>query len=92
MQAFWRAWNVLQSVHGFAKDLMTTRRATSAAVALAVMAWPIGAAVVWADIIRLKDGEELNGKILRRTATAVVVQFEFGTMSFSPDEIVAVEA
>lgn len=50
------------------------------------------AAAVSAGIIRLKDGEELNGKILRRTATEVIVQFEFGTMSFSPDEIVEVEA
>jgi len=45
-----------------------------------------------ADVIHLKDGETLQGKILKRTASEIVVQFDFGTMSFTPDEILAVEA
>src|SRR3989338_9364908 len=59
---------------------------------LALTAWLFSAAAVSADTIRLKDGEELKGKIVHRTATEVIVQFEFGTMSFSPEEVVAVEA
>ena len=58
---------------------------------LALMALLFSAAPVSADLIRFKDGGKLRGKVLRRSATEVIVQLEFGTMSFSPDEIIAVE-
>ena len=44
-----------------------------------------------AAMIRFKNGTQLRGTIVQRTATEVVVQFDFGTMSFTPDEIIAVE-
>jgi len=58
---------------------------------LVLMALLFSAAPVSADLIRLRDGEEYTGKVLRRSPTEVVVQFEFGTMSLSPEEIIAVE-
>jgi len=43
-----------------------------------------------ADIIRMKDGSEYNGTILEQTDTQVVVQFDFGTMTFAPGDIATV--
>jgi len=41
----------------------------------------------WADRIRMKNGEELAGTVIKRTPQEVVIQFDFGTMSFAPQEI-----
>jgi S1-C subfamily serine protease len=35
----------------------------------------------------MKDGEVLKGTVVKRTDTEVVIQFEFGTMSFLPSEV-----
>ncbi len=40
-----------------------------------------------ADIIRIRGSEQLRGRVLTRTASEVVVEFEFGTMTFAPGEI-----
>ena len=42
---------------------------------------------VGADTLRIKGGEIVHGKIVQKTATEIVVQFDFGTMSFLPGEI-----
>ena len=47
---------------------------------------PAGAA-----LIRFKNGTQMRGTIVQRSPTEVVVQLDFGTVSFTPDEIVAVE-
>ena len=51
-----------------------------------LLAEPAGAAT-----IRFKNGTQMRGTIVQRTATEVIVQLDFGTVSFAPDEIIAVE-
>ena len=50
--------------------------------------WPALAA---ADIIRLKGGGELKGTVIKQTDREVVVQLEFGTMTFQPGEVEVVK-
>ncbi len=45
----------------------------------------------FADVIKFKDGTELEGKILQKTNTEVVIQFDFGTSTFKPSEIISIE-
>ena len=47
---------------------------------------------VAADLIRFKDGSTFRGTIVKKTEREVIVQFDFGTMSFNPEDILAVEA
>jgi len=56
--------------------------------ALALLLLPVAAA---ADTIRFKDGTKMRGTIVKRTASEVLVQLDFGTMSFAPGDIVAIE-
>ncbi len=44
-----------------------------------------------ADVIRFKDGSRMRGTIVKRTASEVIVQLDFGTMSFAPTDIISVE-
>jgi len=48
--------------------------------------------MVHAEIIEFKNGMRLRGTILKRTATEILVELEFGTTSFTPDEIVSIKA
>ena len=48
--------------------------------------------MVWADTIRFKNGSTSKGKLIKRTATEIVVELEgLGTATFTPDEIAAIE-
>ena len=47
---------------------------------------------VEAEIIQFKNGMRLRGTILKRTPTEIFVQLDFGTTSFTPEEIVSIEA
>lgn len=58
---------------------------------LVVLALVLAAGVCQADVIRFKDGSTLKGRVVKRTSERIVVQFEFGTMEFTPEEIVSVE-
>lgn len=51
--------------------------------------WLLPAA--YADILEFKNGLRLRGTILKRTATEILVELDFGTTSFTPDEIVSIE-
>ena len=51
----------------------------------------VSPSAAWADLIHLKAGGTLKGKILKRTASEVVVQLDFGTISFTPAEIAGVD-
>ncbi|MBI3996673.1 MAG: trypsin-like peptidase domain-containing protein [Candidatus Omnitrophica bacterium] len=62
------------------------RRALLALSLLCVWAMPVSA-----SRIRLKDGTTLPGTIVTQDAREVVVQFEFGTMSFAPGEVRVIE-
>jgi len=55
-------------------------------ILLGLLCWTTAAA----DVIRMKDGSEYNGTILEQTETHVIVQFDFGTMTFAPGDIAAV--
>ena len=52
----------------------------------------VSAGVASADIVRFWEGTQFRGKIVKKTKTEVVVQFDFGQVSFLPQEIQAVEA
>lgn len=59
-------------------------------VATIGLSWLLAAAC-WADLIRVKGRETLRGTVIRQTDTEVLVQFEFGTMSFLPGEVEVIE-
>ena len=44
-----------------------------------------------ADIIRFQDGTEMRGKVIKKTEQEMVIQFDFGTMTFQPGEIRSIE-
>ncbi|MBI4341723.1 MAG: trypsin-like peptidase domain-containing protein [Candidatus Omnitrophica bacterium] len=58
---------------------------------LGVCLWTAIAPPTAADTLRFKDGTKMRGTVIKRTPTEVIVQFEFGTMKFSPGDIVGVE-
>jgi len=55
----------------------------------AVLVWMI-APHAFADIIEFKDGQRLRGTVTKRTPAEVTIQFDFGTTSFAPQDIVAI--
>lgn len=64
------------------------------------LAWPallwvllstLLATPVFADIIRFKDGSRFRGTVLKRTDKEVTLRLDFGTVSFSPQDILSVE-
>lgn len=44
-----------------------------------------------ADLIRFWEGSELKGRVVKKTAKEIIVQFPFGKASFLPSEIEAIE-
>jgi S1-C subfamily serine protease len=68
------------------RSSMTRAPAWAAALALLL---PNGVAA--ADLIRFRNGDTMRGTIVKRSATEVVVELEFGTVTFAPQEIIAVE-
>ncbi|PIQ83872.1 MAG: hypothetical protein COV75_05280 [Candidatus Omnitrophica bacterium CG11_big_fil_rev_8_21_14_0_20_63_9] len=44
-----------------------------------------------ADLILFRNGTALRGKVIKRSATDVVIQFDFGTANFRPDEIAEIQ-
>ncbi len=60
-------------------------------LSLRVLWWLFCSAVVApggaADTLRIKGGETVHGKVIKKTVTEVIVQLDFGTMSFLPGEI-----
>lgn len=49
------------------------------------------AASASADVLRIRGGETVRGKIIKQTATEVIVELAFGTMSFQPGEVEVLE-
>ncbi len=44
-----------------------------------------------ADMIRFKNGSRFHGSVVKRTATEVLLKLDFGTASFTPEEILSIE-
>ena len=59
-------------------------------VAFGILASSVVGLPVWADVIRFKDGTRLQGTIVKRTPTEVIVQFDYGKASFAPADIIEV--
>jgi S1-C subfamily serine protease len=62
------------------------------AVSLGVLSLLLATQPAAADMIRFKDGTTMRGTVTKRSPTEIIVEFDFGTMSFAPGDIVAVEA
>ena len=77
----------MPSMHRCAGIRESRHTASSLRWALVGAAVCLTPALVSADIIRIHGKEELKGRVLQRSADQVVVEFEFGTMTFAPGEI-----
>lgn len=50
----------------------------------------LSAPAACADLIEFKDGTKLRGTVKSRSASEVVIEFDFGTTGFAPGDIVAI--
>jgi tetratricopeptide (TPR) repeat protein len=57
---------------------------------LVMLVLGLGASAVWADVVHLKDGRKLEGKVLEEGDTVKVVT-RMGTVSFPKDQVVQIE-
>lgn len=49
------------------------------------------AALAAADVVKMKDGREIEGKVLEQTADSVVVKTSFGKQTFKKSEVKSIE-